>query len=527
MSTVTCTRPPTTTFEQQLAASDLGAVPAAVQDRLLAEHADRIADHMANHFARRSPTLSARSGFARWQRVAGVALVLIVGAAVVITPGAAVLVLALFTLLITLGHYVISIAGLRSTAGCDDRKADPAIADGDLPTYTIIVPAYHEEAVIGDMVHCLARIDYPRHLLEALILVERRDDATKAAIAAADPAPFIRVVEIPPGVPQTKPRSCNAGLLLAKGELLVIFDAEDRPEPDQLRIAAARFAAGSDRLACVQAKLLIHNVHAGFVAEQFALEYCMRYETTLPGLARLGLPIPLGGTSNHFRTRVLRELGGWDAWNVTEDADLGMRCRALGYDVDVIDSVTWGEAPTEVAAWIRQRTRWLKGFMLTALVHTRSPRQTWRAFRPTGALTMLFFLAGTPLLFLSQSVLLGLNVSGYDGITDTDLPTDHLVVATQLGMLVGYVAIVGLAARRRGLVRAVFAPLVPIYWVMHWCADWRALHQLIRAPFVWEKTPHGSDDTVRTVQPATATAERLGDELTLVTSAREVPALVA
>jgi cellulose synthase/poly-beta-1,6-N-acetylglucosamine synthase-like glycosyltransferase len=206
----------------------------------------------------------------------------------------------------------------------------------------------------------------------------------------------------------------------------------------------------------------------------------------------LGLPIPLGGTSHHFRTSVLRELGGWDAWNVTEDADLGMRCSALGYRVGVVDSVTHGEMPHRVTAWTRQRTRWLKGFMLTALVHTRNPLRTWRTFGRAGTLTLLAFMAGTPLLYLAQPVVLVIWASGYKGLVAQQLHFTVMLAAVQLTTLVVWTSLAVRAARRHRLISAVFAPLLPIYWVMHWVATWRGLHQLIVAPFLWEKTPHGA-----------------------------------
>ena len=397
-------------------------VPSSEQDRLLAEHGEAVADHMANHFSRRAPHLAARSGFARWQRAAGVAAALGVIALLVTAPLVLLIVLAGAIALITAAHVVIAVAARWRRPGGAAAGGAAAVPDAGLPAYTILVPAYQEQDVIGGMVRCLENLDYPQDRLEALILVERRDTATKQAIADADPAPFIRIVEIPPGKPQTKPRSCNAGLLLAKGDLIVIYDAEDRPDPGQLRVAAAQFAAADDTLACVQAKLMVANAGQSFITRQFALEYCLRYELTLPGLARLGLPIPLGGTSNHFRTPVLRELGGWDAWNVTEDADLGMRCAALGYRVEVANSVTYGEMPHQVGAWTRQRTRWLKGFMLTALVHTRNPARTWRTFGRASTATMLTFMAGTPLLYLAQPIVLAIWISGYKGLIARHLP---------------------------------------------------------------------------------------------------------
>jgi len=470
----------------------VAAAPADEQDRLLYEHGELIADHMANGFADQAPEMAAKIGFADWQRRAGVACAVAAIGLVAVAPVIMSAALVGVICVITVVHVLIALApgGRRSRAG--RARPLPTMADADLPLYTVLVPAYQEQDVIAGMVRCLEGLDYPKDRLEALILVERRDAATKRAIRDAHPADFIRVVEIPPGQPQTKPRSCNAGLLLAKGELIVVYDAEDRPEPDQLRLAAAQFMHSDPTLACLQAKLMVSNHRQSFITRQFALEYCLRYELTLPGLDKLGLPIPLGGTSNHFRTSALREVGGWDAWNVTEDADLGMRCSALGYRVEVVDSITRGEMPHRIKPWIRQRTRWLKGFMLTALVHTRNPARTWRNFGRSGTLTLLAFMAGTPLLYLAQPIALGLWASHYHGLV-----AGHLHIALILAILQGLTLLVwtSLAVRAAWCHRmtgTVFAPLLPIYWAMHWVATWRGLHQLIVAPFLWEKTPHTS-----------------------------------
>jgi glycosyltransferase XagB len=470
--------------------STIATVSPAEQDWLLWEHGDRVADHMANHFSRRAPHLAAKSGFALWQRVAGAGAAVAAFALLVIAPTILSIVLVSAITMITLTHVLISVLPGRGTYARRGSGQAPAVPDGELPSYTILVPAYQEQDVIAGMVDCLENLDYPKDRLEALILVERRDHATKQAIRDADPSDFIRIVEIPPGKPQTKPRSCNAGLLLAKGELIVIYDAEDRPNPDQLRLTAAHFRGSDEKLACVQAKLMVANAEQSFISRQFALEYCLRYEVTLPGLARLGLPIPLGGTSNHFRTAVLRELGGWDAWNVTEDADLGMRCSALGYRVEVVDSITRGEMPHQVKPWTKQRTRWLKGFMLTALVHTRNPVRTWRTFGHSGTITLLAFMAGTPLLYLAQPVALVIWASGYKGFFAQQLDADPILLAVQLSTLVVWMGLAVTAARRYRLTATVFAPLLPVYWMMNWAATWRGLHQLVTAPFLWEKTPH-------------------------------------
>jgi glycosyltransferase XagB len=466
------------------------SMSASEQDRVLWEHGDLIADHMANDFSRRAPHLAASSGVELWQRIGGAAGAVGVVGLLAVMPSVLSIVLVAAITLITLTHVVIAVAsGWRGSLKRGSSECPP-VPDAELPSYTILIPAYQEQDVIAGMVRCLERLDYPNDRLEVLILVERRDIATKQAIRGANPAGFIRIVEIPPGKPQTKPRSCNAGLLLAKGELIVIYDAEDRPDPDQLRLAASQFLHSDQKLACVQAKLMVSNDKQSFITRQFALEYCLRYELTLPGLARLGLPIPLGGTSNHFRTSILRELGGWDAWNVTEDADLGMRCSALGYRVEVIDSITRGEMPHRVKPWTRQRTRWLKGFMLTALVHTRNPARTWRTFGRAGTMTLIAFMAGTPLLYLAQPLALGIWASGYHGLIASNLHVMSLLVLLQLVALLVWMSLAVAAARKHRMISVVFAPMLPAYWVMHWTATWRGLHQLIVAPFLWEKTPH-------------------------------------
>jgi glycosyltransferase XagB len=463
----------------------IAAAPVAEQDRFLRTHGGIVADHIANDLVRRAPRLAARSGFARWQRVAGVLAALAVVAFAALAPRLLSIPLVAAIVTITLGQALLAACGVRR-----DRRRRCAVPDAELPTYTILIAAYREQDVIGGMIESLQRLDYPHDHLEALILVERRDHATKAAIRAANPAGFIRIVEIPPGSPQTKPRACNAGLLLAKGELLVVYDAEDRPDRDQLRVAAERFLEGDASLACVQAKLAVSNARRSFVTRQFAIEYGIRFELLFPGLARLGLPVPLGGTSNHFRTSVLRELGGWDAYNVTEDADLGIRCAALGYRIELVDSITRGEMPHQITAWTRQRTRWQKGWMLTALVHTRNPLHTMRTFGGTGTIAMLLVLAGTPLLYLAQPLALALCATGYTGLTADDPRVKTILAIAQLAALAVWTVPLLVAACRRGIARSVLSPLAVAYWAMHWTAAWRALRHLINSPYTWEKTPH-------------------------------------
>lgn len=470
--------------------AELPCRPAEVQDRVFIELEAEVAYDIANGFADRDPDLAARHGFRRWQKVGGVVLAAGVTGALLLWPSWVLLGLVAVTLLIAMMALFAVLAGVWHHARTRGGEPTSRLTDGELPSYTVLVPAYQEEEVIGDLVHCLAELDYPTDRLEVLLLVERRDSATQQAIAAAHPPPHMRIVQLPPGSPQTKPRSCNAGLLLARGDLLVIFDAEDRPERNQLRRAAEMFAAHGDDLACVQATLLQANGATNVFTASNAMEYALRYRLTVPGLAAMGAAFPLGGTSNHFRAHILRRLGGWDAWNVSEDADLGMRCSALGYRTGVVDAITYGEAPDTFRGWLGQHTRWHKGYLLTALVHSRRPLTTVRRFGLRGLLALMITVLGTPLRLLLQPLILivaGAELLGYHGLAAGPVVEPLLISAVLIGSIAMTLSVAMLACPDRSWSHLRALPLYP---VLHWIAGWRALYQLITAPFLWEKTTH-------------------------------------
>lgn len=458
-----------------------------ILDSIITVREDDIADEMANGFAQRFPELAARKGIARWQKLAACILTLIIivvsvfdGRVIIVATGLSFCACILFKLLLA-----IASAGHRTKESIQSR-----LSDDELPSYTVLVPAYHEEEVIGPTIQWIADLDYPKDKLEVLVLVERRDKPTAEAVIRANPPDFVRVVWLPPGLPQTKPRSCNLGLLIASGDLLVIFDAEDRPERDQLRKAAVQFADGGDRLACVQAKLNFYNARSSLISRMFSLEYAFWFDMMLPGLDRLGLPVPLGGTSNHLRTKIIQDIGGWDAWNVTEDADLGLRLASAGYQVQVADTTTWEECPDQPWPWIMQRTRWLKGYMLTFLVHTRRPGAARQHFGTAGIATLIGVLAGTPLVFMlwPSAFVLGLlsQAPGQLG----GLTTESAVASSAMGIACGTLSVFMLVAGYRRRLDWPMAMLVPVYWLLHAVAGWRGLLQLIRAPYSWEKTTH-------------------------------------
>src|SRR5208282_646403 len=278
--------------------------------------------------------------------------------------------------------------------------APPALSDRALPTYTIIAPMYREASVAAQFVAALKALDYPAAKLEIKLVLENDDSETAAALRKTGLAPNMEIVITPDGAPRTKPRALNVALPLARGKLLAIYDAEDRPEPDQLRIAAAAYAVAGPRVACLQARLTVDNGGDGFFPYFFAVGYASLFDVINPGLGKLGMPMPLGGTSNHFRTALLRRVVGWDAWNVTEDADLGLRLARFGYQVETIDSATYEDAPVTFSDWLGQRTRWLKGWMQTLAVFLRTPRHYIRKmglFRAFAALCVMVSLIAGPL----------------------------------------------------------------------------------------------------------------------------------
>ncbi len=403
-----------------------------------------------------------------------------------------------FFLLVVIFRTYVGISGAASeTAISITPEQLRALDERTLPVYSILVPIYKEERVIETLLRSLRELDYPPDKLDIILLFEENDPGTLAAAKAAAPGANVRFMIVPAGNPQTKPKACNVGLLFAHGEFLVIYDAEDRPEPDQLKKSLLAFRQGPKELACVQAALNYYNWNENFLTRMFTLEYSFWFDYLLPGLDKLRLPIPLGGTSNHFRTKVLRELGGWDPFNVTEDADLGVRAAMNGYRVGIVNSTTYEEANNHLGNWLRQRSRWIKGYMQTALVYSRNPvalvkRAGWRH---TGGFALL--IAGTPIIFLVQPISILLTITWL--VTRTTafdplfppiilyLSLFNLLLGNALAIYVNMFAVF----KRRLHVLVLFALLNPFYWMLHSIAAFKALGQLFTRPYYWEKTRHG------------------------------------
>ena len=384
------------------------------------------------------------------------------------------------------------------------------LPDHQLPVYTVIAALYREAKSVGPLMQAIDALDYPREKLQVILALEPNDLATRAAIARLGPMPHVQVLIAPATGPTTKPKALNCALPFAHGSFVAVLDAEDRPDPGQLRAALDAFRAHSADVACVQASLCINNAEKSWLTRMFAAEYAGQFDVFLPGLAAMRMPLPLGGSSNHFRTAVLREVGGWDAWNVTEDADLGFRLARFGYRSVTFDSTTDEEAPIHFKAWLGQRSRWMKGWMQTWEVHMRDPRRLWREAGPRGLLTLNIIVGGNVLTALAYPILVievaaYLIAKGAGGAPGWFFSgwLAPLHIATIAAGFLSTVAIGLMGLARRGQLHLGWVLVAtPLYWACLSIAAWRALYQLWRDPYHWEKTEHGLAQD----QPSTASS---------------------
>ncbi|MGN7982704.1 glycosyltransferase family 2 protein [Burkholderia sp. 22313] len=372
-----------------------------------------------------------------------------------------------------------------------------ALRDEDLPVFTVLVPMFREPEVLPILAHALRSLNYPRAKLDIKLVLEANDAPTIEAAKALGLEGIFEIIRVPPSHPQTKPKACNYALRYARGDYVVIYDAEDKPESDQLLKVLAAFRRAPANTACIQCRLNYYNARENWLTRMFTLDYALMFDLLLPGLERLKVPIPLGGTSNHFRLDVLRELNGWDPFNVTEDADLGIRMTQKGYRVGVIESTTFEEANVAIGNWIRQRSRWIKGYMMTFLVHTRRPVHLVRSTGLGGALGFAFFVGGTvvsallnPLYWAMLIIWSCSRTTGFD-----DLFPPFLRYLSLFNLLAGngaFIYLTMLAPLRRKWIDLVpYSLTVFAYWALMSVAAYKALWQLVYKPFYWEKTQHG------------------------------------
>lgn len=443
------------------------------------------------------PGCSARRRFSPGQAAVGIAAVGLLAVAFVHVPGATLTLAAAAA-----AGFFLLVAVLRFIAVTHVRPRPPppplAERDEDLPVYTILVPLRHEAHMIEQLLHGFARLAWPRDRLDIKLIIDADDVLTLRAARALAREPPYEVVEVPPGGPRTKPMALQYALTFARGAFVTVYDAEDRPHPRQLAEAYARFRDGPARLACLQAPLVIDNAGESAIAALFAIEYATLFDGLLPAMAKLGLPLPLGGTSNHFRRTALEETGGWDPFNVTEDADLGIRLARAGHDVGTLTLPTLEEAPATLRPWLRQRTRWTKGWLHTWLVHMRHPLRLWRAlgtwrmlgFQALGlgmivsAVAHPVFLA-TPLLVLLDPGRLwsdgGVAIAALAGVSLFNLAAGYAAMAS--------LSTATLALRGRETL-GTYLYLMPLYWLLMGLACLFAVAELVVKPHHWNKTPH-------------------------------------
>lgn len=451
--------------------------------------------------SQRAPALSAATGVRRRQ-ILMLAVLAALPASATVSPDWAPVVantcLGLPFLLVSMLRLCALLYAMLGTRGA--RRLPPPLPAHRLPRYSVLVPLYQEMPVLDDLITALDAIDYPRSKIEILLLIEQRDPEMIAELSKRTLPPQFRIVLVPDRLPYTKPKALNYGLQFATGELLVVFDAEDRPEPGQLKLAAATFATAENKLVCLQAHLNIYNSRQSWLTRQFAIEYSILFDSVLPGLARMRLPIPLGGTSNHFKRTALKDLGAWDPHNVTEDADLGLRIARAGFRTAMIASTTWEEAPVAFGPWLRQRTRWFKGWMQTWLVHTRACGTLRADLGLRATLGVHVVIAGQLLSAFAQPLLLALLIMQCRrGVLFDPAETvagSGLLAVAWANLVLGHAILLGsgaLCCARRRMYRLVRdLPWLPVYWMLTSVACYRAAWQLLCAPHLWEKTPHGA-----------------------------------
>jgi glycosyltransferase XagB len=480
-----------------------GSYTPAVLPTLMSEAESQLRlEASTSGLADRVPLVSARSLVSKGQRnfLIGLFLFLVLGLvlSVRITVTA---ILALFTLTYLVAVIYRIVLFLRSSRSdaveiVTDEEA-LSVPERDLPSYTIMIAAYRESAVIEKLIEHVGQLDYPTERLEVLLLIEEDDDETLEALQNIDAGSQFKLVVVPPGEPRTKPKALNYGLTLARGDIVAVFDVEDTPDILQLRRSAVALARFGPEVACLQAKLSYGNADQNFITRSFTIEYVMWFSFFLPGLVSLHAPIPLGGTSNHFRRSALRALGGWDPFNVTEDCDLGVRMFREGYQTKVLESITLEEANSDFVNWVKQRSRWYKGYLQTFFIHLRSPVELTREMGWKGVFHLTAFVGATPILAVLNPLFWALTILwfiAHPAFLIEIFPAPVYYVGLCLwsfgNFALWYVTI--LVARhtaRYGLIIA--AILVPVYWIMMSVAAVKAGFQLVVTPSFWEKTVHG------------------------------------
>lgn len=389
--------------------------------------------------------------------------------------------------------------GLRLAAWAALRRPEaplPPVTIARLPVVSVIVALYGENDIAPRLIKRLKTLDYPTDLLDVILAVEQDDPATRAALARSELPLWMRVVPVPAGSVRTKPRALNYALDHCRGSFVGIYDAEDAPEADQIRRMVEHFHARGADVVCLQGILDYYNPRQNWLSRCFTIEYAAWFRLLLPGIARLGLVVPLGGTTLFFRRAALEELGRWDAHNVTEDCDLGIRIARRGWRTEVVETTTYEEANCHARPWVKQRSRWIKGFMMTWLTHMRQPRRLWQDLGPKRFLGVHLLVLGSVCHALLAPVLWSFWISAFGIPHPLALAMGPQAFAV-LGVTFVTSELLGMAFGLAGLmlsrqkISPLWLPTMVLYNPLATLAAWKAAYEMILRPFWWDKTRHG------------------------------------
>ena len=440
---------------------------------------------------------SCRSYRAEAMRLPVMILALVAVLAGALWPASALLALVILALLAGIAFTGLKLAALFGALRHRAEPPPPVVAR--LPIVSVMVALYRESNIAPRLIKRLGRLDYPQELLDVLLVVEADDLLTREALDRANLPGWMRVVVVPDGTVKTKPRALNFALDHCRGSIVGVYDAEDAPEPDQIRKVVQRFHARGPDLACLQGRLDFYNPRINWLSRCFTIEYAAWFRLLLPGVERLGLAVPLGGTTLFFRRAALDTLGRWDAHNVTEDADLGMRIARRGFRTELIDTTTFEEATCRPRSWVKQRSRWIKGFMMTWLTHMRDPALLWRELGPRRFVGFQLLLGGSvlhallaPVLWTFWALPLGLPHPIQAIVPDVWLWTLILGFFAIEIVLIAF-GIVGMGRTRHRL-SPLWVPTMILYYPLATLAAYKAAWEMLVHPFYWDKTTHGEFD---------------------------------
>lgn len=397
----------------------------------------------------------------------------------------------IFSFTFFLYRFILSIIGLTG-----DRDSSSMVKySDDLPKYCVLLPMRNEPVpVVKALIDNMQKLNYPKDKLDIVMLVDIDDEYLEDIKKLKIPNHF-RILSSEATFPFTKPKVCNLGLITTDAEFVTVYDAEDAPDPDQLLKVLYKFE--DPKVSCVQCRLHYNNKKHNWLSKFFNLEYLTWFSTTIVGLSKVqgeGAVIPLGGTSQHLKVKELVEIGGWDAVNVTEDCDLGLRLSRLGKTTVISDSHTNEIAVKELKHWIPQRTRWQMGFMVTYINHCKDIVNLYKELGFYRFMHFMFSIAGnfinpliTPLLFIIwfRSYFLG-----YGGETFLNtLP--HITLIGNLILIISIHLISSIKFQKGKFWYMSF--LQPVYYLLQVITVHRAVYKLITAPYKWEKTAHEAE----------------------------------